>query len=175
MASGAVVVRQMKLGLVAIPGVTQPRYPGHLTFDTNIFGRWDKQYSECYRGGTGRGENARSIRAKLSKLSGIEFPHPRQKPRPLTTRRATPSRYARLFWIVELPDSFNVSRVEAERLKDGARRRRVRYCPIGQEQPIGPSSKILKRSQARVSQMHIGKAIIAFAPGLCGALYVSQY
>src|ERR1700691_4436613 len=127
----------MKLSLVAVPGVPQPGNLGHLTFNMNIVGRRDKQYSKRRRGGAGRAEDARSIRAKLSDLSSVEFPHPRQKPRPLTTRRATPSRYARLFWIVELPDSFNVSRVEAERLKDGARRRRVRYCPIGQEQPIG--------------------------------------
>src|ERR1700683_4782254 len=121
----------MKLGLVAVPGIPQPGYPGHFTFNTNIFGRRNKQYSERRRGGAGRAENARSVRAKLGNLGSIKFSHPRQEPRPLTTRRPTASRHAGLFWIIEFLDGFNVVLVEVERLNHGASRRRVRQSLIG--------------------------------------------
>src|ERR1700761_3174082 len=100
----------MKLGLVAVPGVPQSRYSRDLTFNMNIFRRWNKQYSERRRRGAGRAEDTRSIRAKLCNLGSIEFSHPRQEPCPLTAGRATPSRDARLFWIIEFLDRIDVIR-----------------------------------------------------------------
>src|SRR5579862_8256037 len=79
------VVHQMKLSLVAIPEILQPRYLRHFAFNADIVGRWDEQDPECECGCADRSKHPRGISPEFDNLDCVKVGHPRQRRVPMLT------------------------------------------------------------------------------------------
>jgi hypothetical protein len=82
--------------------------------------------------------------------------------------------HTRLIGIVVFFQRVDVTRIKAQRFKDGARRAAVIQHTLRHPQAMGGVREIIESTQPGVRQMNVGGVIVALAPALGGAFNIGE-